>query len=169
MPFHRLGFLEIQKKIIYQIMRVSRKNRERQEHEKYFAVEDCSIFKFLYFYVDLHFIFSSGCYFYFGEGLEDECENKEAAANVVRCRFSKKKNRTVERRKEGNKRFDCLLNVVWFFINFAVAFHPLFDVWMESKRRRETKSRRHRETLASCNRKYLLFVIFVFIWLSLLA
>lgn len=133
-------FFDIQKKIIYQIMRVQpKKQTEMQENRQKF-----SIFKFLYFHVDLHFIslFSLSHFravqflrcFLFREAIEKVKEEK-AAANVV---FHEKKSDTANRRRREKKRrqqaiyFELSFKCWWFFfINFAVAFHPLFDMWRD--------------------------------------
>lgn len=106
-------------------------------------------------------------------------QESEAAANVVRCRGE----REGKKNEEGSERFTLnwlSFKCLWFvfFINFAVAFHPLFDRFsgwkMCTGRDRPKQKRRHEEekTLASLEnisvRNFCVFVWLSFLWLNFL-
>lgn len=97
---------EIQKKIIYQIMRVHQTQTEPKPKQNGWKFFNIQIYIFLCWFTFYLFIF---------------CESSnETAANVA------------EEKARRNKRFTLnwlSFKCLWFFINFAVAFHPFFDVW----------------------------------------
>lgn len=172
-------------KIIYQIMR-PRKPSDDTTWQGFFADGKIfSIFKFLYFYVDLHFLFCSLarsgdclflCFFrfcFFGRHQEAKTKKHPSKRSCSKCRplslfvesrrAMEEKQKEEERRKEGNKRFTLnwlSFKCLWFvfFINFAVAFHPLFDRFSLEKKPKldDDDTRGKRDT---CESKIFLFVI----------
>lgn len=97
--------------------------KSRSQWENILQLKKFSIFKFIYFYVD----------FIFREAFKtSHRERKQHKNNCSKCRlmsiFAKPRERKKRRSSEGNKRFTLnwlSFKCLWFFINFAVAFHPL--------------------------------------------